>query len=129
MRKLNIYLAASAIFLTLTIQSCSKQLDQPSRNSLDASIALTNKSGIEASLNSVYAVLKSLRLYGRDLFAVPAAMSDIAYANGRSSRLLGENRNQSLSNMANWATSYGAINEINLTLDAINNVGDPAGSK
>jgi hypothetical protein len=105
-------------------QSCKKQLDIPSRTSLDADLALRTKSGIEASLNSVYSVLKSERQYGRDMFSVPDAMADIAFANGRSSRLLGENRNQSLSNMANWTTSYGAINEINLTLAAIAGVGD-----
>lgn len=108
----------------LLVTSCKKQLDIPSRNSIDASLALSNKAGIENALNSVYAVLKGLRQYGRDQFAVPEAMADVAFANGRSSRLLGENRNQSGANMAHWGSSYGAINEINLTLAAIGGITD-----
>lgn len=112
------------LMLGMVGQSCKKELDIPSRNSLDASLALVNKSGIEASINSIYSVLKSERLYGRDMFSVAEAMADVAFANGRSSRLLGENRNQSGSSMANWATSYGAVNECNLTLAAIPGVTD-----
>jgi starch-binding outer membrane protein, SusD/RagB family len=120
---------SSKIFLlvitgALLFPSCSKKLDIPSRNQLDASIALVNKVGIEAALNSVYSVLKSERLYGRDMFSVAEAMADDSYANGRSSRLISENRNQSGANMDNWTTAYGAINEINLVLGAIPNIGD-----
>jgi hypothetical protein len=75
-------------------------------------------------LNSVYSVLKSERLYGRDLLSVSEAMADVAFANGRSSRLLGENRNTSGANMANWGTSYGALNEINLALEALPKITD-----
>ncbi len=124
MKKVNYKIVLFGLLTGLILSSCKKQLDIPSRNSLDASLALNSKNGIEASLNSVYSVLKSERLYGRDLFSVAEAMADVAFANGRSSRLLGENRNQSLANMANWGTCYGAINEINLTLAAIPNVGD-----
>lgn len=108
----------------IALSSCKKQLDIPSRNSLDASIALNTRAGIEAALNSVYSVLKRETHYGRDLFSVTEAMADVAFANGRSSRLLGENRNQSLANVNIWGGSYGAINEINLTLAAAPAVGD-----
>jgi starch-binding outer membrane protein, SusD/RagB family len=124
MKKITNRLLIFMLLAGLTVSSCKKKLDIPSRNSLDASQALTTRNGIEAALNSIYSVLKSERLYGRDLFSVADAMSDITFANGRSSRLLGENRNQSGSNMANWGTSYGAINEINLTLEAIPGVAD-----
>jgi hypothetical protein len=120
------YILVFLLFAGILMPSCKKQLDIPSRNSLDASLALTNKNGIEAAINSVYSVLKSERLYGRDMFSVADAMADIAFANGRSSRLIGENRNQSGVHMANWGTAYGAINEINLILDAIPNIGDAA---
>lgn len=120
---------SSIIIITLLtaglfMQSCKKQLDIPSRNSLDASLALVNKAGIETSISGVYAFLKSERNYGRDLFSVSDAMADIAFANGRSSRLLGENRNQALANLANWQSAYTAINQINLTLAAIPSIGD-----
>ncbi len=113
----------SLLAVVMLLHSCKKQLDIPSRNSLDASVALTSPEGVEAALNSVYSVLKSEVQYGRDMFSIPDAMADIAFANGRSNRLLGENRNQALSNVVNWASSYNAINEINLTLAAIPNIG------
>src|SRR5688500_15653807 len=128
MKKVNRIIFIIIVLPGILMLSCKKQLEIPSRNSLDASLALTTKSGIEASLNSVYSVLKSERLYGRDMFSVAEAMADVAFANGRSSRLLGENRNQSLSNMANWGTAYGAINEVNLTLAAIPGIGDATAS-
>jgi len=114
-------IAAATALLT---SSCKKQLNIPSRNSLDADVALTTKSGIEYSINSIYSILKRESHYGRDLFSVTDAMADIAFANGRSSRLLGENRNTALSNVIIWAGSYGAINEINLTLEAYPAIGD-----
>lgn len=119
MKKIANKLIIAALAASLVAPSCKKQLDIPSRNSLDASLALNTKDGIEAALNSAYSVLKSERLYGRDMFSVAEAMADVAFANGRSSRLLGENRNQTGGNMNNWGTAYGVINEINLTLDAI----------
>src|SRR5215210_2248773 len=114
MKKTNLKFIIAGLCAGLLMQSCKKQLDIEPRNQVDASTVLTSKAGVEAALNSAYSVLKSERLYGRDMFSVAEAMADNTFANGRSSRLLGENRNQSGSNMANWVTSYGAINEINL---------------
>jgi len=124
MKKINRNISLFSVLIGLAFTSCKKQLDIPSRNSVDASVALTNKSGLQAAINSTYAVLKSVRLYGRDMFAVNEAMSDLTFANGRSSRLLTENRNATGGNMAHWTTSYNAINEINLNLDAIAGIQD-----
>jgi hypothetical protein len=125
MKKINFKIFAVVLTAGMAMLSCKKQLDIPSRNSLDAATALVTKSGIEAALNSCYSVLKSERLYGRDMFSVAEAMADVTFANGRSSRLIGENRNQgSPSHMNNWATAYGVINEINLTLAAVPGIGD-----
>lgn len=115
---------ALSLLVALVLSSCKRQLDIPPRNQLDAGQALTTRVGMEAAINSVYSVLKSVRQYGRDHFSVPDAMADIAFANGRSNRLINENRNQALANMANWQTSYNAINEINLNLKAIPNIAD-----
>lgn len=125
MKKTNHFIIL-ALFVLVIGQSCKKQLDIPSRNAIDADIALSNRAGIEGALNSVYSILKRESHYGRDLFAIPEAMADVAFANGRSSRLVGENRNTSGSNVtaALWTGSYGGINEINLILAAIPNVGD-----
>ncbi|MCX6319558.1 MAG: RagB/SusD family nutrient uptake outer membrane protein [Bacteroidetes bacterium] len=124
MKKLMYKIVAAGMFASVVFSSCKKQLDIPSRNSLDASVALTNKSGIEFSINSIYSILKRESHYGRDLFSVTDAMADITFANGRSSRLLAENRNTALSNVVIWGGSYAAINEINLTLAAIPAIGD-----
>lgn len=106
------------------LYSCNKQLDIEPRNQVDAATVLTTKAGVEAALNSVYSVLKSERLYGRDMFSVAEAMADNTFANSRSNRLIAENRNQSGGNMANWITSYGAINEINLILEALPSISE-----
>ncbi len=124
MKKILNKIVVGSFLLILIGESCNKQLDIPSRNSLDASLALSNKSGIEYAINSVYSILKRETHYGRDLFSVSDAMADIAFANGRSSRLLNENRNTALANVGIWAGSYAAINEINLTLEAIPAVND-----
>ncbi len=104
MKKILNKIVVGSFLLILIGESCNKQLDIPSRNSLDASLALSNKSGIEYAINSVYSILKRETHYGRDLFSVSDAMADIAFANGRSSRLLNENRNTAL---AMWAFGQG----------------------
>lgn len=124
MKKLINNIGITCLFALVLGVSCKKQLEIPSRNSLDANVALTSKSGIEYAINSVYSILKRESHYGRDLLSVTDAMADIAFANGRSSRLLNENRNTALSNVVIWGGSYAAINEINLTLEAIPGVGD-----
>src|SRR5690349_9566271 len=124
MKKVNIKIAILALATGLGVVSCQKRLDIPSRNAIDASLALSNKNGVNAAINSVYSVLKSERLYGRDMLSVAEAMADVAFANGRSSRLLGENRNQSGAAMNNWGTAYGAVNEINLILQAMPDIAD-----
>jgi len=121
MKKVTNKILILVLFAGVAFQSCKKQLDIPSRNSIDASIALADKNGIEGAINSVYSILKRESHYGRDLFSIPEAMADVAFANGRSSRLVNENRNTSGSNItaAFWQGSYAAINEINLILDAM----------
>ncbi len=124
MKKRTLYKITASIFLVAFAASCKKNLDIPSRGSIDASIALGTKTGIDNAINSVYSILKRETHYGRDLFSVTDAMADIAFANGRSSRLLGENRNTALSNVLIWQGSYTAINEINLTLEAAPKITD-----
>lgn len=111
----------------LAISSCKKQLDVTPRQSIIAVTALDSREEINASIVTMYALLKSPRLYGRDLIALPEALADNGFANNRSGRLLNESRNvQPISTTgANhftstlWSNSYSAINQINLTLAAI----------
>jgi starch-binding outer membrane protein, SusD/RagB family len=118
-----------SVVVSFLASSCERQLDIQPRGSLPASVVLVNKTGVNASLNSVYSVLKSERLYGRDLLSVSEAMADVAFANGRSSRLLGENRNTTGANMANWGTAYGALNEVNLALEALPKITDASATE
>lgn len=124
MKKIHYKILVLGLVAGVALPSCKKQLDIPSRNSIDASIALSSKSGIEGALNSVYSILKREAFYGRDLFSVTEAMADVAFANGRSSRLLGENRNTANISTAVWSGAYGGINEINLALVALPNIKD-----
>ena len=123
MKQISARILILGIIAAVAMPACKKQLDIPSRNAIDASIALSDKAGIEGAINSVYSILKRESHYGRDLFSIPEAMADVAFANGRSSRLVNENRNTNGANIttALWSGSYGAINEINLILDAAPN--------
>jgi hypothetical protein len=107
------------LLISGSFSSCKKQLDVQPRQSLDAEIALTNREGIEAALTSVYARLKSPRLYGRDLIAISEALSDNGRATNRSGRLLAEAQNNHNAHFASWQISYFAINQANLILEAL----------
>ena len=56
MKKVNFKILLPGLIVTMLLGACEKQLDIPSRNSLDASVALTTKSGIENSINSIYLI-------------------------------------------------------------------------
>ena len=126
--KQNINIACLFILITsLGISGCKKQLDINPRQSIIAETALDTREEITASIVGIYSLLKSPRLYGRDLIALPEALADNGFANNRSGRLLNESRNvlPVATNGANhftgtlWTNSYAAINQINLTLAAI----------
>lgn len=113
------------IMIAVLVSSCEKQLEVLPQQSLDASVALTSREGVEASITGIYARLKNNRQYGRDMITHPEALSDNGYATNKSGRLLGEANNNQPTQTANhftitvWNNSYAAINQINLTLEAI----------
>lgn len=109
---------------TLLMSSCEKQLDIKPAQSIEATGALSTKEEISASIVSMYAFLKGPRLYGRDIIAIPEALSDNGYATNKSGRLLPEYNNTFGAHFTGtiWTTSYAAINQINLTLEAIPNL-------
>jgi hypothetical protein len=96
-------------------------LDIQPRQSIDASTALTTKDGINAALTSVYSRFKSVRLYGRDLIAIPEALADNGFATQKSGRLLNEANNVFRAHFGDalWSSSYNGINEANLILEAV----------
>lgn len=120
MNKFSLLLMAGIIAFT----SCDKQLSVEPRQSISFESALTSAANVEAALNSVYGGLRQQTEYGRDKLAVADALADLTQATGKSGRLQPENRNTQGSHFANWGSSYGLLNEINLILEAIPNIAD-----
>ena len=112
-------LAISAIGLISV--GCDKQLEIEPRQSILAETALTTRDAIDASITGIYARLKSARLYGRDLIALPEALADNGFATNKSGRLRGEAANSQGATFTTiiWTSGFAGINQINLTIDAI----------
>jgi hypothetical protein len=82
---------------------------------------LSTPENIDASVTGIYARLKNARQYGRDLITHPEALADNGHATNASGRLLAESNNVFGTHFTGtiWQNSYAAINQINLTLEAI----------
>lgn len=113
------FLKIAAIGVGLTLASCSDLLDVQPRASIDSVTALTTEDAINAAVNGIYDRLQSTFLYGRDLIAIPEALADNGRATNKSGRLNAEYQNQAGAHFAHWQTSYLAINQANLVLDAL----------
>lgn len=118
------WLLALTIAGGMTMTSCKKQLETMPKQSVDATTALNTRDGIEASITSIYARLKNVRQYGKDLIALPEALADNGYATNKSGRLVAEAANTLGAHFTGtiWSNSYAAINQINLTIAAIPNL-------
>lgn len=104
----------------LSLAACSdKLLEVAPRSNGDLATALSTVEGLDATLNGIYDRLQSTALYGRDMLAVAEALADNAQATNKSGRLNGENRNAPQASFVSWATSYFAINQANLLLEAV----------
>lgn len=117
------------LLITLAIApvtGCKKSLEIEPRQSIEEGTALTSKDGVNAAITAVYARLKSSRLYGRDLIALPEALSDNGVATNKSGRLQAEANNNSGAHFttALWQIGYFGINDVNLILAAIPSVSD-----
>jgi hypothetical protein len=120
--KKSIYkLSVLVVAIALLASGCEKQLEIAPRQSIDANTALQSRDAIEASITAIYARLKSARQYGRDMITHPDALSDNGFATNKSGRLLPEAQNNQGAHFTGtiWTNSYAAINQINLTLEAI----------
>ena len=124
MKLINKALLSLALTGSLLVSSCDSLLQVDPRQSIDSDGALNSPDAVDAALNSVYAKLRSARIYGRDLFAVADALADVGQTTSNSGRLIGENNNQPGAHFSAglWQTSYAAINEANLILDGISKV-------
>jgi len=110
--------------LMLSTISCDSLLEVEPRNQVSANGVLSSPDAIQAAVNSTYARLRDLSLYGRNMQGVSDALSDMAFVTRNSGRLINENLNiQGTSGTPNhfthWGQSYFAINEININLAAI----------
>ena len=103
----------------LATASCNSTLDVRPRLSIDSATALSTAEGIDAAVNGVYDRFQSTNLYGRDLIAIPEALSDNGRATNKSGRLFPEFQNQPNAHFVSWGTAYFAINQINLILEAL----------
>jgi starch-binding outer membrane protein, SusD/RagB family len=121
MKKYSIIFAITALSAVSLFSSCSKALDVAPTESIEASLALTTKEGINAALIGAYARLKSPRLYGRDLIAIPEVLADNGWATNRSGRLFAEANNAVRAHFLGdtWQLSYRSINELNLILESL----------
>ena len=110
--------------IAVLLSGCEKQLDITPRQAINADNALTSREAIDASITGIYARLKSARLYGRDLIAIPEALADNGFATNKSGRLLPEAQNNQGAHFTTtiWTSGYAGINQINLTLEAIPNL-------
>jgi hypothetical protein len=122
MKLINKALLSLALTGSLLVSSCDSLLQVDPRQSIDADGALNTPDAMNAALNSVYAKLRSARIYGRDLLAVSDALADLGQTTSNSGRLIGENNNQPGAHFGTWQTAYFAINEANLILDGISKV-------
>jgi hypothetical protein len=104
--------------LLLLATSCDSILEVKPKQSIDSKTALTTEEELQAAVIGVYDRLQSTRLYGRDLIAIPEALSDNGKATNKSGRLNAEYQNQPNSHFLNWRLSYFGINQINLILAA-----------
>ena len=105
--------------LVLTFASCTDLLDVEPRASIDSVTALTTEDAVNAAVNGIYDRLQSTNLYGRDIVAIPEALADNGRATNKSGRLNPEYQNQINAHFIHWQTSYFAINQANLVLDAL----------
>jgi hypothetical protein len=124
----NIFLKLSLIAMVVTsFSACRDALVIDPRQSIDATTALNTKDGISAAVVSVYSRFKSVRLYGRDLIAIPEALADNGFATNKSGRLLNEANNVYRAHFTatHWSASYNGINQANLILDVIPTVSAP----
>lgn len=105
--------------VVLAFASCTDLLDVQPRAAIDTEVALTTEDAVNAALNGVYDRLQSTNLYGRDILAIPEALADNGRATNKSGRLNPEYQNQPNAHIIHWGTSYFAINQANLVLDAL----------
>lgn len=112
-------LKIAVLSVAISFSACEKMIEVDPRQSIDAEDALTSPEAVTAATNGVYARLRNVDLYGRDLIAIPELLADNAVNTGAGNRLVREANNEAGYHLTNWRYSYYGINQINLILEAL----------
>ncbi|TAE31788.1 MAG: RagB/SusD family nutrient uptake outer membrane protein [Cytophagales bacterium] len=115
---LGIFLLTTGLFMA----SCSNLLEVAPRQSIDSSVALSTREGINAAVTNIYVYQKDIALYGRDLLAIAEALGDESrIINRAGGRFINEGQNVINNHLVGWNIYYLGINNINLILEALPN--------
>lgn len=105
---------------SLFMASCSDLLEVTPRQSIDSSVALSTREGINAAVTNIYVYQKDITLYGRDLLAIAEALGDeTRIINRAGGRFINEGQNVINSHLGGWNIYYLGINNINLILESL----------
>jgi starch-binding outer membrane protein, SusD/RagB family len=100
--------------------SCKDIIDVQPKQSIDTETALNAQENINAAITDVYVSLKSVDIYGRNLYSTAEALGDDArIINRAGGRYQNEGNNVINNHLGGWGTYYAAINKANLVLRAL----------
>ncbi len=117
MKNILIYIMLIGI---IGLVSCKDLIEVQPRQSIDTEVALNSQENINAAITDVYVSLKSVDIYGRNLYSTAEALGDDArIINRAGGRYNNEGNNVINSHLGGWATYYTAINKANLVLRAL----------
>lgn len=116
MKKIKIYslMAAAAISL---LAACNKTIETEPAQSISSEIALTSSTGVNALLNSVYALYRGTVTNG---VIYPEILADnLINTTNNNNTYRNQELNNSGTGTGQWTTHYNIINRSNLIIDAV----------
>ncbi|NGM60672.1 RagB/SusD family nutrient uptake outer membrane protein [Sphingobacterium sp. SGG-5] len=114
--------------LTFGLISCKEAIEVDPKQSIPSETALETMEDIQAGVFGVYATLRDVNLYGRDLIAVAEALADNT-VHTNVSGLRNEWNNNIGAHMDPWEVGFYGVNRANLVLDAIDRIDAPGSWK
>lgn len=111
----------SLIVAGLMFGSCDKTVEIQPQNSVTPEVALSDATGYQALLISVYDRLQSYTYWGRDMALMGDALGDNIYTvtSQSGNRYNSQNVNTKSAHYNIWTNAYAAINELNIIIDGI----------
>jgi hypothetical protein len=125
MKKQFKFFIVASLAIISTFTACKKTLNIQPTDQISSSTALSTQQGVEATVVSIYAILKGQSFYGNQFPGLGEAMADNGQSTGRSGRYVNESQNASGASYSNWSGAYSAINNINLVLNALPGINVP----